>query len=136
MTAKKKTVPTVEELALVVAGLRGDVKAAEAAHDALNDQVRSLEKEVATAKTDATFERDRANALEQRLQRMSGYLDRVMDEENQYKDSPTQVVKARPEPKGPRISQVNMPNRDNSRPNLYAMPGSDADNGHYPARNF
>lgn len=130
MTEKKKSELTNEELLAANAELHLGVKWTETAYESLKEkindtlnQVRLLEKKNEQSNADAVFERDRANALEQRLQRMSGYLDRVMDEENQYKEPPTEVVKAIPAPKGPLIHDVALPvRRDSTSDALNAFP--------------
>jgi hypothetical protein len=143
MAAKKQPEPTYEELLAENAGLRGDVESAEHAferenidHRATISHLDKVELKNAKLQDDVTFERERANALEKRLQRMSGYLDRVMDEENS-EELATEVVRARPAPKGPRVSKVNMPTRASSRLAAYpSIEGAYDPNPQYPERTY
>jgi hypothetical protein len=87
---------------------------------AMTEQRKDAEKALTTAREDAIFQRKTISALEQRLQRTFGYVDRVLEQEQSYEKAP--AIEARPmvPAKGPAVSDIGMPVRDNTRANAAA----------------
>jgi len=85
---------------------------------ALTDERRELRAELAEerkrherSQQDVEFHRDVVNALEKRLERMKGYLDRVLEREDMA-DGPQSFTTAAPLPsKGPPLNDIPLPTR-------------------------
>lgn len=139
--AEPKKEETVADLKVIIAGLRGDVKSAETAANAEKARAdkavadyHSVSANLRAAIEDKKHLELTCSALEKRIERMSGYLDRIMDQEDEN-ISPIISAQQAPAPKGPSVGNIPLPQREtNGRDGMWARPNLSSDI--YPQRRY